>query len=396
MELRFIKEEEQEQAIFILSQAYFYDCANEYKSFKKGKFKFKEFLGVFDDSNKLVATLQCLPYFMWLDGVSVSSGGLGNIATLPENRRMGLVRQMIKHICDKMYNDGCIMSYLYPFSHTYYRKFGYELCCEMLRLEASPDNLKNIPFDGNAKQFEPGGNGTDPGDIIDIYNAFSKKYNIMHDRDAWQWEEKLEHDPVETKTRTYVIYDKKNTAQAYFTYTYERIGFPAEITIKDLAWINSDAMYMLFAFIKILSANVTKIKLHMPPEIEVSYLFEEPQDCEMFYKPSGMARVINAKEALKTIKKPTSEGTFTIKINDSFMEQNNKSYKVSWTNEKTIVQEFEGECDLECSAKALAQIITGFVGIEQAQMRDDLVINSNRNLLAETFPQKMVYIADFF
>ena len=137
MEFRFIKSKEQEQVIFVISQAFYYNCESEYKLVEKGKFRYEDFLGAFDDGGKLMAVAQCLPHFMWLDGVSVKCGSIGNIASLPEGRRGGIVRKIMKLLCDKMYEDGYVMSFLYPFSHPYYRKFGYELCNEMYRLEAS-------------------------------------------------------------------------------------------------------------------------------------------------------------------------------------------------------------------------------------------------------------------
>lgn len=396
MEFRFIKEAEQEQVVFVISQAFYYNCESEQKLIEKGKFRYKEFLGAFDGSGKLLAVLQCQPHFMWLDGASVKSGGIGNVASLPESRRSGIVRKMFKSICGKMYEDGCVMSYLYPFSHSYYRKFGYELCCDAEVFHASPEDLLGLGFKGEAKQFEPGENGTDPGDIIEIYNTFASQFNIMLDRDAWQWEQKLEHDPVQSKTRTYIVYGEDKKANGYFTYIYDKEGASAELTIRDMAWTDYDGMYNLFAFLGKFFGNVKKIVFDIPPNFVPEYLWKEPLENEITKRPNGMARVINAQKALQTIKKPSGEGSFTIKISDTFMQQNNKSYKVAWKGGESKAREYEGKCDIECSVMALAQMVTGFVGLEQAQIRRDVKINGNKEILNEVFQKKMVFIADLF
>lgn len=395
MQIRSIKKKEQERAIFIISQSFFYTCESERKLLENDKFRYEEFIGAFTDDNKMAAVLQCEPHYMWLNGKSVKSGGIANVSTLPEHRQGGMVRNMMKKICNTMYDNGCTMSYLYPFSYEYYRKFGYEMCNEMLRIEASPDDIGDLPFIGKAKQFEHGEEGTDPSDIIEIYTEFSSRYNIMLDRDAWQWERKLEHDPVLSNIRTYIIYDENSIACAYFTYTYKREGYSSELNITDIAWKNSESKYQLFAFLKRFSGNVKKMKFHVPPEMVMSYIWPEPKKCEVFYEHSGMARVINAKAALETIFLKKDE-SFTIKINDSFMEQNNKSYKVYDKDSETHVQEYDGECDIECSVQALAQILTGFASLETAQSRSDVKIAANKETLLEAFPKKMVYIADFF
>ena len=396
MDFRFIKEGEQEQVVFVMSQAFYYDCENEYKLVEKGKFRYEDFLGAFDDTGKLMAVVQCLPHFMWLDGVSVQCGSIANVASLPEGRRGGIVRKIMKLLCDKMYEDGYVMSYLYPFSHSYYRKFGYEFCYNAEVFRASPKELLDIEFKGEAKQFMPGEKGTDPGDIIEIYNTFASRFNIMLDRDAWQWELKLEHDPVLTKTRTYIVYGEDKKADAYFTYTYDRQGNSTTLTIRDMAWTDNDGMYNMFAFWGKFFGNVIKVVFDVPPSLVPEYLWKEPLENEITRRPGGMARVINVQKALEIIKKPTAAGSFTIKINDSFMEQNNKSYKVAWKDGSSKAKEYAGDCDLECSAMVLAQIVTGFVGLEQAQIRADVKIKSNRETLFEVFKKKMVYIADFF
>lgn len=396
MEFRRIKETEQEQAIYIISQAFYYDCDGEYKQLEKGVFRYEDFMGAFGDDGKMIACIQNEPHFMWLDGNSVKSGGICNVASLPEYRRGGAVRKLMKLQCDTMYDDGYTMSYLYPFSHPYYRKFGYELCCGFNVFNASPKDLLKLNSNGTAKQFEPGENGTDPEDIIRIYTAFASNFNIMLDRDAWQWERKLEHDPVKTKTRTYIVYDEKGIANGYFTFVHNRQGNTADLTILDLAWTDYDGMYNLFAFIGKFFGNVKKISFNVPPNMIPEYLWQEPWNVEITYKHSGMARIINAKKTLELIKKPNNDGSFTIKINDSFLEQNNKSYVVTWDSDNTEVKEFEGDCDIECSIMALAQILTGFIGLDTAIIRNDVTIDNNLELLQEVFHKKLVFIADFF
>ena len=396
MDYRKITEQEQQQAIFVVSQAFYYDCAGEYKLLENDKFRYEDYYGAFDDGGKIAAVLQNQPHFMWLDGQSVKSGGIANVASLPEKRRGGHIRKLIKLACDDMYDDGYVMSYLYPFSYQYYRKFGYELCNEIIRMEAAPDEMLPLPFEGHAQQFEPGESGTDPTDIIAIYEAFSQRYNTMLDRDAWQWERRLEHDPVKSKFRTYVIYDAQGEACAYFTYQYDRKQYETDIEIKDMAWKDTEGMFLMFGFWRRFVGNVKKIIFNVPCETPPSYIWSEPRNYKLSLLGNGMARVINAQKALEIIHKPETSGSFTIKVEDSFMSQNNKAYKVSWKNAKSTVEEITGDCDIVCSAQALAQLVTGFADIEKAALRDDVVIQSNTDVLKSVFVRKPIFIADYF
>lgn len=394
MEYRKIKPEEQERAIFILSQAFFYKCEGEYKQLEQGKFQYQDFVGAFNDDGEMMALFATLPHYVWLDGYTVKSGGIGGVASLTEHRRGGQIRKLFEKECDRMYEEGYTLSYLYPFSHSYYRKFGYELCCTANKVTADPKDLLRFKVDGYAKQFEPGENGTDPGDIVEIYNKFAPKYNTMLHRE-WQWEKHLEHDPVKTTTRTYILYDKNDKPQSYVTYNYKNED-KLTINIKDMAWVSYDAMYSLMGFVGRLCSNIKEITFTAPPEMHPEIIWQEPYDLKTEIQTSGMARIINAEKALRALRKPTQNGEFTIKINDEFMEQNNKSYKVVWEDKKTTVTEYDGKCDIECSVQTLAQILIGYIGLDSVMMKDDVVVNGNAELLRSVFIKKDVFIADYF
>lgn len=395
MKYRTIKPEEQERAIFILSQAFFYDCKDEYERLKKNQFQPQDFVAAFNDNDDMEALLLNEPQRMWLDGVSVKSKGIGCVASLAEHRRGGNIRKLMKLVCDTMYDDGYVMSYLYPFSHQYYRKFGYELCCNAKNITANPKDLLRFKVKGYAKQYIPGKNESEFDDIVSIYNKFASKYNIMCDRKDRLWEEKLDYDPVKKTTRTYILYDENNSPQSYIVYSYKHKDV-IELRIKDMAWTNPDSMYSMLGFIGKLYGNVKRINFDVPPEMSLEYVWLEPSDITTTTTPNGMARIVNAKRALEILRKPTTQGDFTIKINDEFMEQNNKSYKVSWQGSKTIVEEYSGDTDIECSIMALAQILTGFRSLDVAIYRDDLIVNDNMTLLNKVFVKKSVFITDHF
>lgn len=396
MEFRRVNKDEQEQIPNIISQAFFSQCEAEYKQLEKNKFRYEDYIAAFNDDGKIVTIIQILPHFMWLDCISVKSGGIANVASLLDYRRGGNVRKLMKLACDNMYNDDCIMSYLFPFSYSYYRKFGYELCCKSDKITAKSEDLCQFEMKGYVKQFEPGEHGTDPEDIITIYNEFASKFNIMCDRDAWQWKNRIEKDPIKTKTRTYVIYDENNNARSYFTYNYDYKESKVILHISDMAWLNYDDMYSLIGLISRLFGNSEEIDFNVPPNMMPSYIWKNTADLTIETKPNGMARIINAKKAFVILKKQIKEGSFTIKINDDFMEQNNKSYKISWSDGKTEVLEYNGKCDMECSIMALAQILTGFISLDNAISRSDLNVNDNKELLCCVFTKKDVFTADYF
>lgn len=60
-----------------------------------------------------------------VSGKIFSMGGLAGVATLPEARRKGAVKQMISYYFDWMKDNDHPVSTLYPFKESFYEKVGY-------------------------------------------------------------------------------------------------------------------------------------------------------------------------------------------------------------------------------------------------------------------------------
>jgi predicted acetyltransferase len=52
--------------------------------------------------------------------------GIGDVASYPETRGSGGIRNIFSAIFNDLHENGTELSYLAPFSQPFYRKFGYE------------------------------------------------------------------------------------------------------------------------------------------------------------------------------------------------------------------------------------------------------------------------------
>ena len=87
----------------------------------------EEFAMVDETNDKLMGGMILLDYQTRIGDKWLPLTGIGGVATLPEYRRAGVIRGIFKHILPRMYENGIAISGLYPFSHAFYRKFGYEV-----------------------------------------------------------------------------------------------------------------------------------------------------------------------------------------------------------------------------------------------------------------------------
>lgn len=75
------------------------------------------------------AMLQLIPYTMKLGGNELNARYVSGVATLPEYRGRGLVREMFDFSIPAMRDMGCDMSILIPAVEGMYEKFGYAKVC---------------------------------------------------------------------------------------------------------------------------------------------------------------------------------------------------------------------------------------------------------------------------
>ena len=102
------------------------------------------FENVYDEKNvvfvrekgKIVSALHSRPCSVSLGNRSLSCGVIFAAATLPEFRKMGYFRTVMHTALRKMRDEGFVLSMLYPFSHEYYRQFGFETLTFAKRISA--------------------------------------------------------------------------------------------------------------------------------------------------------------------------------------------------------------------------------------------------------------------
>lgn len=90
---------------------------------------------------KIVSCLVIIPSTIYLGGTIVPMGGIGGVATLPDQRKHGYAGMLMANSVHALRDLGFATSALYPFSFKYYRKFGWEFAGHWLKYSAKPDLL---------------------------------------------------------------------------------------------------------------------------------------------------------------------------------------------------------------------------------------------------------------
>lgn len=108
------------------------------------------------DGTTLLGSFGLASYTVRFDGHEVPMGGIGGVATLPQYRRCGAIRACLSAAMQEMYQNNVLLSFLYPFSRSYYRKFGYENGARVCTWTIPFANLRVSHQGGHIEQLLPG------------------------------------------------------------------------------------------------------------------------------------------------------------------------------------------------------------------------------------------------
>jgi len=90
---------------------------------------------------KVVSCLTIIPAAIQIGAARVAMGGIGNVSTLPEAQNRGHATALIKDTLRVLRAWGLCTSVLFPFSFSFYRKFGYELGGNQCQYWSRPRNI---------------------------------------------------------------------------------------------------------------------------------------------------------------------------------------------------------------------------------------------------------------
>ncbi|MBN1624536.1 MAG: GNAT family N-acetyltransferase [Clostridia bacterium] len=348
----------------------------------------------FNDEGRMVAVLEAIPFKSYLDGQVVGSPGIAGVATLVEDRRKGHVKKLLQLIFNEMHENGDVMSYLYPFSHEYYRMFGYAQGSESKVIEVDIKKVIMSSHDGYIKQYIP---GDSLDDIIKVYDGFSKNYNCSVFRKDWRWNRLFSDDPYKTDIRVLVKYDNNNNPVAYLKLKKREVAeYTYDMIIIESAWTGDEGIMALISIINSFRGDLRKVRIEVPADFPISLFVNEVWDQVSTVHHTGMNRIIDASKALEIIRKPEKSGRAVLGLDDEYCPWNTGRWSIEWEKGTTSVQKTDKLPDILCKAPEFSQLVTGRYSISDLKNFKKVEINKNEDTLNSLFVRKPCFIQDRF
>ncbi|HOB19621.1 MAG TPA: GNAT family N-acetyltransferase [Candidatus Atribacteria bacterium] len=348
----------------------------------------------FDDRGKMCSCLELLPYTVMYDGHMVAMGGIGGVATHPEDRKKGGVRSIFQYCMQEMYDEGYVFSYLYPFSHPFYRRFGYELNMTRTRYSIPLSSLAHFSQTGSVRLYTK---DMDCQPLVSVYGDFIKDKNLAVVRDEYRWKRFFSADPYKDNVYIYLWYNQDDVLRGYLKHRIRKTSeYGYDLIAEELVWLDTQAFEGIMAFVRGLSAQFSNLIWECPSFFDLLSYFPEPYDIGQEIMTNGMNRVVNARRALELISPPQGSGSVVIQAADAILDANTARYCVSWDKGEVEVKTTDREADLVCGIKDLGPLVTGFATPAQLKEAGRIEINGKADVLEGLFPRKKLYINDRF
>lgn len=318
--------------------------------------------GIFDDDGTLLGAMILIEMTCRFEGHDCPFIGVGGVVTDPAQRRQGAIRRIFQEDLPRLRSEGFVLSALYPFSHVFYRKFGYELGIMRRNIKLSPDCLRpDLHRAASIRRLLPEEDGTD---MAAVYTAYMADKNLAVLREQSHWNALRRGTPWEDRKHCYVLYDDGGEPIAYWVGTMTKEGYSITLNIDDMAYTCREGMEAIFAMLRSMN-ELSCIRMTLPQDMPIYHLVEDPYNAEETISCGGMVRVLDAGKLLSMLPAPARKGSCTLRLWDEQIPENSGCFTITGDGRELWVRRTDAEPDLECSINGLSALILSDLGLKK-------------------------------
>mgnify|MGYP006284756481 CR=1 FL=1 len=343
--------------------------------------------GLYDDG-RLRSTCKLYDLDARLGEGYAQIGGLGAVATPPEDRRQGYVRELCRHALDAFADRGARLVALWPFETAFYAALGWATANYRVRYECPPAVLPSHDSEGRMRSL-----GTDDWELLrDAERAHGADRILSLRRSpAWWRERTLTNWDGGTKPYCYG-YERDGDVVACLTYS---VADDA-LTVETMAYADEGAYRAVLSFLGTHGAQVKRISFTRPAESNLLDRVDEPERVESTVEPGPMVRLPSV-FALDGLSWPDTGLDCSFEITDPLAEESTVA-RIQSSDGGLRVRETDDTPAVTTDIGTLSQLVVGTHGVERLQKLSELTIRDESVLepLSATFAPQQVYLGEFF
>lgn len=279
--------------------------------------KHHEVYGILE-GDELAAKLHLLPLEVYLGEMKLKMGGIAGVATYPEYRRSGYVKEMLTYLLETMKKEGYSVSMLHPFSVPFYRKYGWELFSSKLKASLkSEDLIMKKQTAGKIRRYKKETHSTE---IEEMYAQFAKQFSGMLVRETSWWQES-----VYDELTAAVYYNEAGEPKGYMLYEVKN----SKMKIEEFIPLNPEARNGLWNFICQHDSMIKELEIITYENDPLLFSLNEPR-IKAEITPYFMVRIIDAESFLKSYDFlwTDNEDQLLLNLSDPHASWNNGTYLI--------------------------------------------------------------------
>ncbi|MFZ7934169.1 GNAT family N-acetyltransferase [Bacillus thuringiensis] len=380
-----LKEDKFREALRLSEYAFQYKVDEERLQQQLTKMKEShEIYGIMEGED-LAAKLHLIPFHIYIGKEKFKMGGVAGVATYPEYRRSGYVKELLQDSLQTMKKDGYTVSMLHPFAVSFYRKYGWELCANLVTCHMTKSDLvMKKQVNGTVKRFNKENH---PEEVEKLYEVFAERFSGMLVREKKWWLQAVYDDLTLA-----IYYDENKRAAGYMLYKIENY----KMTVEEFVPLHNEARNGLWNFICQHDSMIKELEMTVSENEPLLYSLQEPR-VKTEIKPYFMGRIVDVEQFLKQYELNWNnvQQEVILHITDAFAPWNNVTVRLA-NHEITIVEETT-EKGIKLDINALSAIMFGYkrpLELNELELisGSDEAIRSIENLV----PVRKPFIYDFF
>jgi predicted acetyltransferase len=345
---------------------------------------------------KVLSCLTVIPATIQIGSARVAMGGIGNVSTLPEAQNRGYATALIKDTLRVLREWELCTSVLFPFSFTFYRKFGYELGGNQCQYWSRP---RNIPAFSERTHCREAG----PDDHLAFGSLYAQHNSIRSCglvRDEERWQRLLGNG-----SRA-LIYDRL-APDGYLIYSEEIDTHGLKVLrVKELVANSPESGRGLVGFLAGFDGDTVEWST-TPADLWALGLMCPVAPLREGYKPRGIAtvrpmfqfRVIDLLPAIKARSTEMAwlDGELSLVVQDELNPDNTQPLAMSCNGGTVqIVRGHRTQHCLEANIRVFSQIYCGYLTPTEAVSQGLATVHSDETLRIadQMFPKYEPFIPE--
>ncbi len=343
---------------------------------------------------EVLSQIVSYPFEVTIKGQVMKMSGIGDVASYPETRGSGGIRNIFSTIFKDLHENGTELSYLAPFSQPFYRKFGYETVFDSEEIRIPKAVITQIKPEKRGKVKRVKWEDEETKTILkEIYRDTLEKVHGSVIREDYWWQYTM----IKKQKRVAICYDDNNMPQGYLIYGL--VG-ASEFQIFEMAYRNSFALRKLMSFVSSHSGSFNEFVSTNLPDKVVLELFTEISGITRKTYSYMMVKIVNFKQFIEKypFKEIEKEADFYVDIQDNSCEWNNGIFHLVIKNGKAACEKVieAKKIDYSGSIQHFTQVFMGRLTLEKAVWLELIDEKTERNNLSELIDSVTPRMYDYF